>query len=265
MTISPSFKSLPLGVMCAVLPLACLCAQERHPIDQTRDNLRVWLETAQKHQTDLNQWELDQEILTHYKEGLENEAKSYRSQIDEARTRAAAADQQSTDQITQRDQFIAAEKLLSKRLREMEEQFAKIVPLLPAPMTRFPKISVAIETLQKNLAQPADQQTDDVGKRLANLTELMAEAEKFQQGVNVHQELHKNSKNQEFNMQVVYFGLAAAYAVNETDTFALVGRPTPGGWLFTEQNNLAKDIRKLVVTATTEKDVSFTHLPLPKR
>lgn len=265
MTIPPSFKSIPLGLMLAASPCHTLVAQDRHPVDQTRDQLRLWLETAQKHQAELNQWELDQEILAHYKEGLQQQAKSYQEQINEAKNRASAADQQSLNQLSQRDQFIAAEKLLSEKLRVMEQEFAKLIPLLPKPMTQFPKIALGIETLRKNLNLPADQQTDDVGKRLTNLTELMAEAEKFQQGVQIHQELHKNSQNQEFNMQVVYFGLSAAYAVNENDTFALVGSPTQDGWKFTEQNQLAKDIRKLVISATTEKEVSFTKLPLPSR
>ena len=90
----------------------------------------------------------------------------------------------------------------------------------------------------------------------------MAEAEKFQQGVNIHPELHKKSDGSEYNMQVVYFGLAIAYAVNEDSTFALIGVPSASGWKFSEANVIAADVQKLVLTATTEKDVSFTQLPI---
>jgi hypothetical protein len=40
--------------------------------------------------------------------------------------------------------------------------------------------------------------------------------------------------------------------------------PGDAGWKFSEANELAKDIQKLIVTATTEKDVSFTNLPISK-
>ena len=238
-------------------------AQETTPLEKTRQNLRLWVETMQKQQQEINDWKSDQEVLTNYKEALQTEITQYKEQIASAKARAGAADLESQNKLTTRDQYSNAEKLLAKELRVMEENFAKCIPLLPVPISRFPKIAVGIETLNKNLSLPADQQVDDVAKRLANLTELMAEAEKFQQGVNVHNELHKKSDGNEYNMQVVYFGLAAAYAVNEDGSFALVGRPTESGWIFTEQNQLAADIKKLLLTATTEKDTTFTNLPLP--
>ena len=239
-------------------------SQETSPLEQTREQLRSWLETKQKQQTEINEWKNDQEVLSNYKEGLIKEIATYKQQIADAKVLAGAADQESTDKISARDQFIAAEKLLSTDLRKMEEEFATLIPLLPPPVARAAKISVGLETLKKNLALPIDAQADDVAKRLANLTELMAEAEKFQQGVNVFPELHKKSDGSEYNMQVVYFGLSIAYAVNEDSTFALLGVPTATGWKFTEANELAVDIQKLIVTATTEKDVSFTNLPITK-
>jgi hypothetical protein len=237
--------------------------QSKDPLDQSKENMRLWLETEQKRQAEENAWKTDQEILTNYKEGLLAEKATYLKQIEEAKQRAQAADQQSTDKISQRDQLIAAEKALAAHLRGLEEEFVKQVPALPTPLIKMTKMSVGIETLKKNLALPADQQTDDVGKRSANLTEMIAEVEKFQQNVTVSNELHKNAAGQEYNMQVVYMGLAAAYAVNEDASFALIGSPQAGGWKFTERNEIAADIKKLIVTATTEKDISFTPLPVP--
>jgi predicted cupin superfamily sugar epimerase len=90
----------------------------------------------------------------------------------------------------------------------------------------------------------------------------MADVEKFQQGVHVFPELHKNSKGEEFNMQVVYFGLAFAYAVNEDGSFALVGCANPDGWKFQERSDLAPQILKLLNTTTSETEASFTNLPI---
>lgn len=253
--------TLTITLLCTHAPLGM--GQSKDPLDQSRENMRLWLETSQKRQAEENAWKMDQEILSNYKEGLLAEKAAYQKQIEEAKQRAQAADQQSTDKISQRDQLIAAEKALASHLRSMEEDFLKQVPSLPSPLIKMPKMAVGVETLKKNLALSADQQTDDVGKRSANLTEMIAEVEKFQQNITVAHELHKNSAGQEYNMQVVYLGLAAAYAVNEDASFALVGSPQPDGWKFTERNESAADIKKLIVTATTEKDISFTPLPVP--
>ena len=63
-------------------------------------------------------------------------------------------------------------------------------------------------------------------------------------------------------LEFFHFGLALAYGVNEDGSFALAGRSGADGWKFQERNDLAPQILKLVITATSEKDISFTHLPI---
>ena len=215
-----------------------------------------------KIQQEENDWSRDQEVLQNYKEGLETEIATLKEQIASAKTRKEGGDQQSLDKVAEKDRYVAAEDELKRQIRLMEESLAAKIPLFPEPLRKTPKITQGIESLQRNLLLPADGQTEDVSKRLANVTELLAEVEKFQQGVHVFPELRKDSQGHEFNMQVVYFGLALAYAVNEDGSFALAGRAGADGWKFQERNDLAPQILKLVLTATSEKDVSFTNLPL---
>ncbi|MFM2297979.1 MAG: hypothetical protein RL117_1686 [Verrucomicrobiota bacterium] len=259
------FTSIYLLTFLLAMPALCQSAPPKTEatLEQSKENLKLWLETAQKRQSEENAWKSDQEILSNYKEGLLAEKATYQKQIEEAKQRASAASQESTNKINQRDQFIAAEKALSEHLKTMETEFVKQIPTLPAPLLKMPKMATGIETLKKNLSAPNEAENADVGKRTSNLTEMIAEIEKFQQNVTVTNELHKNSSGQEFNMQVVYMGLAIAYAVNDDASFALVGRPSESGWKFSEKNEIAADVKKLILTATTEKDVSLTILPVP--
>jgi len=232
------------------------------PTEELRTSVREWVETMRKIQQEENDWARDQEILQNYKEGLESEIATLKEQIASAKTRKEGGDQQSLDKVAEKDRYVAAEDELKRQLRMMEENLSNNFVLLPEPLRKTPKITQGIEAIQRNLLLPADGQTEDVSKRLAIVTELLAEVEKFQQGVHVFPELHKDSQGHEFNMQVVYFGLALAYAVNEDGSFALAGRSGPNGWQFQERNDLAPRIQKLVLTATSEKEVSFTNLPL---
>jgi Protein of unknown function (DUF3450) len=241
-----------------------LCAQNAAvtPTEELRTQVSEWVETMRKIQQEENDWSRDQEVLKNYKEGLEKEIADLKEQITSAKTRKDGGDQQSLDKVAERDRYIAAQDELARQLRIMEADLAAKLPLLPDPFKKVAKISVSIEALQRNLQLPADQQTDDVSKRLTNVTELLAEVEKFQQSVQVYSELRKDSQGHEYNMQVIYFGLGLAFAVNEDSSFALAGRPAADGWKFQERNDLAPQIQKLLVTATSEKDVSFTNLPL---
>ena len=64
-------------------------------------------------------------------------------------------------------------------------------------------------------------------------------------------------------MEVIYFGLSAAYAVNEDGSLALVGKPTEkDGWKFEERKELAAEIRKLIDCTTGDSDPAFITLPI---
>ena len=251
------------GVVFATFPL--MAQEAPAPAtgpDELRGSVREWIETMQRIQKEEDNWEKDAEVLKGYKEGLEKEIEDLKEQIGRAKVRKEGGDKQSLDKVSERDRYAAAQEELSRQVRVLEEGIAAQLPLFPAPLRAQAKVAQGIEDLQKGLQLTGDKQSEDVSKRLFNAVELMAEIEKFQSLVHVHPELHKDAEGREFKMQVVYFGLAAAYAVNEDGSFAEVGHPGKDGWKFEERNALAPQIQALVTSATSEKDATFTKLPL---
>lgn len=230
--------------------------------EELRNSVREWIETMQKIQREEDTWEKDREVLKGYKEGLEKEIEDLKEQIQRAKTRKEGGDKQSLDKVAERDRYAAAQEELARQVRVLEQGLSAKLPLLPESVRQRPKIAQGIEALTRGLQLPADKQAEDVSKRLFNAMELLAEVEKFQQLVTVQAELHKDSQGREFKMQVVYFGLAMAYGVNEDGSFALVGRPDKDGWKFEERTAIAKQVQALVTSATSEKDATFTQLPL---
>jgi hypothetical protein len=265
----PSFPAMRLtlllpGVVLATFPLMAQqpAAPPNNGAGELRTSVKEWIETMQKIQVEEDSWEKDREVLKGYKEGLEKEIEDLKEQIERAKTRKEGGDTQSLDKLAERDRYAAAQEELSKQLRVLEEGIAAKLPLFPEPLKQQAKVALAIETLQKGLELTAEKRAEDVSKRLFNAVELMADIEKFQQGVHVHPELRTDSQGREFKVQVVYFGLAMAYGVNEEGSFALTGRPGADGWKFTEHNELAPQIQQLVASATSEKDATFSQLPL---
>lgn len=234
------------------------------PTEELRTSVREWVETMRKIQQEENDWSRDQEVLQNYKEGLEKEIADLKQQIADAKTRKAGADQETLDQSSQRDRYAAAKDELSLAVRRLEENLAARLPLFPAPLLSEPKVAQGIEDLQRDLKLPAEKRGDGVSKRLLNVINLLTEAEKFQQTVHLRPELRKNADGREFNMQVIYFGLACAYAVNDDGSFALAGRPAADGWKFEERKDLAPEIQKLIAATTGDQDAAFINLPLPK-
>lgn len=251
------------GVVFATFPL--MAQEPKAPAtgaDELRGSVREWIETMQKIQAEEDAWEKDSEVLKGYKEGLEKEIEDLKEQIERAKVRKEGGDKQSLDKLAERDRLAAAQEELAKQVRELEQGLGEKLPIFPEPLRQLPKVALAIETLQRGLQLPPEKQNEEVSKRLFNAIELLAEVEKFQQQVHLHAELRKDSQGREFKIQVVYFGLAMAYGVNEDGSFAVAGRPEKDGWKFTERPELAPQIQQLVTSAGSEKDATFTQLPL---
>ena len=68
-----------------------------------------------------------------------------------------------------------------------------------------------------------------------------------------------NGKKQQ--VDTVFFGLSIAYAINQSGDYALVGKPTAEGWKFTEHNDRAEAIRRLVEVSRGEGEIEFVELP----
>ncbi|MFD2256597.1 DUF3450 family protein [Luteolibacter algae] len=253
-----------------LLPIICLgtvchlSAQEQKisPTDELRVTVNEWVDTMREIQEEENEWTRDQEVLQNYREGLEKEIIDLKEKISDAKTRKAGADAESLKQTQERDRFVAAKDELSVLVRSLEENMMDKLPLIPAPLRSEPKVAQAIEDLQHDIKLPEDKRNEGVSKRLLNLINLTAEIEKFQQTVVLRQELRSDDKGHEYNMQVIYFGLAVAYAVNDDGSLALVGHPSEKeGWKFEERKELAAEIKHLIAATTGDADAAFVTLP----
>jgi hypothetical protein len=234
------------------------------PTEELRNSVREWVETKRKIQQEENDWKRDLEVLQNYKEGLEKEIADLTEQIKDAKNRKAGADQESLNQSAQRDRYVAAKSEMATIVRGFEESLMLKIPSFPPPLAKEAKVAQGIEDLKRDMSLPTEKRGENLSKRLLNVVNLLTEAEKFQQTVHVRSELHQDRQGKEFNMQVVYFGLAMAYAVNEDGSFALVGRPTSDGWKFDEREDLSGDISKLLAATTGEAEAIFTNLPFSK-
>jgi hypothetical protein len=252
------------GVVFATFPLmAQEPAAPANKPDELRASVREWIETMREVQKEEDSWEKDSEVLKGYKEGLEKEIEDLKEQIARAKTERDGAALEDQEKIARRDAYAAARESLGASVAELEQGLLARLPLLPETLLKEPKVAQMIEEIRKDSVLKGPEAQKAMTRRLNNTLNLMSEAEKFQQAVHLRDDLlHKTSDGREFNMKVIYFGLATAYAVNETGDFALVGTPTPGGWKFAERPDLAPRIKELVGVTTGDVDAKFVPLPI---
>lgn len=251
----------------SALPLffgGVLFAQDE-PVSKTeklKDSVREWIETMREIQDAEDAWERDRVLLEDQRAALESEIADLSQRVEEAKTEKEGADKESLDEVAKRDAYLKAKDLLAAEIRQLEEGLVKQFPVLPAPLAEEPKVKELMAQVREDVALTGEKAQGGLAKRLNNVLNLLTEAEKWQQTVLLRDELHESADGRKFNMKVVYFGLGAAYAVNESGDFALVGTPTTEGWNYEERNDLAGDIRRMVDVLNGDVDAQFVELPI---
>jgi hypothetical protein len=251
------------GVVFATIPLlAQEPAAAPDPSGNLRNSVREWIETMREIQKEEDSWEKDREVLQGYKEGLQQEIEDLKEQIARAKTERDSAGKEDLDKVARSEAYAKAKDALASELREIEQGVVSRLPLMPAALTSEPKVAQMIDEVKKDSSLNGEAARQGIAKRLNNVLNLLSEVEKFQQAVHLRDELHQAPDGRKYNMKVVYFGIAAAYAVNEAGDFALVGTPGETGWTFAERNDLATRIQELVGVTTGDIDAKFIPLPI---
>ncbi|MBB5350284.1 putative transcriptional regulator [Haloferula luteola] len=256
---------VPILITALVPLLAVQVHSQEAQVSETaklKESVREWIETMREIQTEETSWERDKELLEGQRDSLDSEIVDLKKRLDDARAEKAGADKESVDQVARRDALLKADETLAGKVRELESSLLAQLPLFPPPLKEDPRVKELMEQVQKDSMATGEEASKGQTKRLNNILNLLTEAEKWQQTVHLREELRTTPDGHKFNMQVVYFGLGCAYAVNEAGDYALVGTPSPSGWDFVPQNDLAPDILKMVAVLNGDADAQFITLPI---
>jgi hypothetical protein len=235
--------------------------------EKLKDSVREWIETMREVQRTEDAWERDRVVLEDQRAALESEIADLTGRVESAKLEKQGADKESTDLEAERDAYLKSRELLAAEVRSLETAMVAKLPSFPPPLAGEPKVKELMDLVRQDAKLEGEEAAKGLSKRLNNVLNLLTEAEKWQQTVHLRDELHQMEGGPKINMKVVYFGLAAAYAVEPTlndqpGKFALVGKPGANGWSFEPRHELAADISRMVDVLNGDTDAQFVELPI---
>jgi len=235
---------------------------------QLRSVLDQWMETVDRAQVLESNWANEQFELQGSIEGLRTMLVSADEAIAEVEGRLELAGGESQEKRKEMESFEAAREAFAKGLKPVEEEVGKVVKLLPEFFTSgteaTAKLKGSIEELNTALAANPDELAKmSLNKRLKPLVQIVTEAERFNEKIWAVTHF-LTVGGAEKNMNVIYFGLGAAYAVDEEQTVALQGQNGPQGWKFTEMSgeNIPAEVLVLYNSAKGAGETRMVSLPL---
>ena len=229
-----------IAALAVLLPTAALAASAGSDADAYRAKMEKWVETRQILSEERATWLVEKESLEATRELLQDERKALKEQIAALRTSDEGTTQERDELTARREAYKADAEALEGRVRGLEEQVRTLVPQLPEPLQkRLEPILVQI---------PTNPETTKVGlgQRLVNVLAVVAQAEKWNGTATFVGETRDVGNGQKVAVRTLYWGLAEAIYVDSQGELAGVGRPSPEGWQFTDDPDLADSAKQIL-------------------
>jgi hypothetical protein len=111
-------------------------------------------------------------------------------------------------------------------------------------------------------ATPSAARAQSTGERLQRVIALLSQLETLSQNWHAVQESVPSGDGTRRLVQVLYIGLARAYAVSPDGTWAAIGTPGLEGWIWEPRPSAAPAIREALAIHARQQVAAFVELPL---
>ena len=225
------------------------------PNEELRAKIEAWVDTLRHIQKEEADWDVEKQILLGSKDNLIADIEQLEELIAEAKGKKAKAETATVERSERQAELEAASGEVVKAVAQLEARFVGLSSFLPEPLLGI--LGSELELMRDDAKRLKAGSTGQV----KNLLSAIIKVEKFNNKITETPLtiLLPNGKNQQ--VDTVFFGLSIAYAINQSGEHALVGKPSADGWKFTERNEYAEAIRRLVEVSRGEGEIEFVELP----
>ncbi len=253
MTVSRIAKMLPLvgGVAMSV----ALNGADA-PLDESVSILQQWVETERQISQSESTWEADRASMEGLIEIYTQELADLEEMIESAEKDTSEAEVLRASLLEQDAQVKGLENKLLGSLMNAEIALKGLETLLPQPLQE--ELSPLFGSLPEN---PNDSKLA-IGQRIQPLVAILTQVQKFNQVVTVVEGFREFSEGHTVQTETVYFGLGAAFYVDETNENAGIGIPGPDGWEWKADNSLIQNIRTFVDIYRGKQQARYVDIPV---
>lgn len=232
-------------------------ASEEDPFGNVEADTDRWIELRSRIATTTSQWSNEKALLESTTRLLETEQTTLRDNLESNR---AASD----IMVNNRDRMAAllAEHRdgldsLDEPLRAIEASIRSLEHRLPDPLRL--EIRSSLARLEAAASDSENGQTA-IATRAQSVVAILTAIDRFSNSLTVTRQPQPSPDGGEVSVRVLYWGLAAAYGLDEANQRAWIIGPGSDGWVWEERNEAFDTIANLI--ASYESDVQDPELVL---
>ena len=225
-------------------------------VKETHQIIEEWIETKQLISEEKHLWKVEKAALIDLEDALNLEIGDLEKKLKQFKNENIGIAKQRIDLNRRQEKAQNSSADFYKGIQKVEKEIKGFLKLLPKPLKD--RISVFYEKIDT-----AKTDSLPLKERLDSVIGLLQSVHIFHRSVHlVRQEfIFEDEKSREF--LVIYFGLGAAYFVNESGNVAGWGKPTQDGWEWIRDDRLAKEISTGVAMIENRTLPRFLKLPVP--
>ncbi len=240
----------------ALLLASGLVAQSAQDVELAREEIQKWVETRQVISKERSEWKVQKESLLSTKELLQQELEGLIEDLDKLEGGESAADSARAELTEEKQNLTAATDSVKQKVADLEVKIKEVVKTFPEALKT--QVDPLVRRIPENPYQPGRL---SVGERLPNIVGIIQTANKYNSSIYFYNETVEHD-GRKIQVDILYWGLAIAYFVDQQNTYAGYKYPTNDGWETVEMSEAAAEIRSLVdMYQGKDQNIRFNRVP----
>ncbi len=197
-------------------------------------------------------WSWQREMMGSTLSALKEREKNLQEKRDQLQAKSAADPQAASDLEARNEAARTMMSSVEKHLKTLSEKLVQMRPSLP------PRLSQALELPYRSLVDPSL----GTSEHLQHAMTLLSRCSQFNKAITYGEEELKlpGAANPRL-IEVIYWGLSHAYAVDRVNNIGYYGYPAKTGWTWDADPEMAKQVSLLIAIHKDKSDPAFVEVP----
>jgi|TARA_E500000178_G_scaffold356078_2_gene431516 hypothetical protein len=226
-------------------------------IKETQQIIEEWIDTEHLISQESTQWKSEKAALVDLQDALTRELLELQEKLKLFEEEASGAAQQRSELMERKEKAENTTQSLIRGLQKIEQQVAEIFSFLPTPLAE------RLSPFLKKLEDGPQKARLTLRQRVEAIVSLLQSIHLFHRTVTLERQEFTLDDDKSREFMVLYFGLGAAYFVNESGTVSGYGLPSNTGWIWTRKDDIAREVTTGVQMMNNQAMPRFLELPLP--
>jgi Protein of unknown function (DUF3450) len=233
------------------LPMALLAA-DPDPLQPAEKAAGEWIKTRLETVRLENSWQSERPLLESTVNGLKERARELEERRDHVKAKTAR-DRDELEAMQAKNKAAADDmQVVEGRLQALGRKLAELRPSLP------PRLSEALELSFRSLAGSGL----STGERMQLTMNVLNRCAQFNRMVTCGEEvLDIEGEQGPRSLEVIYWGLSRAYALDRAAGKAWYGSPGPQGWRWEPRPDATRPVTELIAIYNDKADPDFVAVP----